>query len=420
MGLRNASAFQGSAASSGDKKAGAGMVILFVREYNLPGLQNTHLKMKGCVNMIVGIPKEIKAQENRVAATPAGVASFVAAGHKVLVERGAGEGSGFTDEEYSQAGADIFGEPRDIYAGADLIYKVKEPLEPEYSLLREGQVLFTYLHLAPDPNQTQALINSKVTAIAYETVQLDNGSLPLLAPMSEIAGKLSVQIGANLLLKHYNGSGVLLGGLPGVAPAHVVIIGGGISGTGAARIACGLGARVTVIDLSLDRLAYLNDILPGRVSTLMSNPLSIAYAVAEADLLIGAVLIPGAKAPRLVTKDMVKSMRPGSVIVDISIDQGGIVETIDRLTSHDDPYYIRYGVTHYSVPNMPGAVPRTSTFALSNATMPYALLVANLGAEGAMRKSPALLRGLSVYKGDVVCKAVAEAQGLTYVLPLID
>ena len=376
--------------------------------------------MKGCVDMIIGIPKEIKAQENRVAATPAGVAGFVAAGHKVLVETRAGEGSGFTDEEYSQAGADIFDNPRDIYAAADMIYKVKEPLEPEYPLLREGQIIFTYLHLAPDPAQTQALIKSKVTAIAYEMVQLGNGSLPLLAPMSEIAGKLSVQIGANLLLKHYHGCGILLGGLPGVAPAHVVIIGGGISGTGAAKIACGLGARVTVIDLSLERLAYLNDILPGRISTLMSTPLTIARAVADADLLIGAVLIPGARAPRLVTGEMVKSMRPGSVIVDISIDQGGIVETIDRLTSHDDPYFIKYGVSHYSVPNMPGAVPRTSTFALSNATMPYALLIANLGAEGAMRKNPALLKGLSVYKGDVVCKAVAEAQGLTYVPPQLD
>ncbi|MCL2152861.1 MAG: alanine dehydrogenase, partial [Oscillospiraceae bacterium] len=304
---------------------------------------------------------------------------------------------------------------KEIYARADLIYKVKEPLSQEYPLLREGQILFAYLHLAPDPTQTQALLDSGVTAIAYETVQLANGSLPLLSPMSEIAGKLSIQIGAVLLQKYYDGSGILLGGLPGVAPSHVVIIGGGIAGTGAAKTACGLGARVTVIDLSFERLAYLHDILPGRVSTLLSNPHSIAQAVASADLLIGAVLIPGAKAPKLVTEEMVKSMRRGSVIVDISIDQGGIVETIDRVTSHENPYYIKHGITHYSVPNMPGAVPRTSTFALSNATLPYALQIANKGAERAMRENPALLKGLAVFKGNVVHEAVAEAQGREHV-----
>jgi len=367
--------------------------------------------------MTIGIPKEIKAQENRVAATPAGVMSFVSAGHTVLVERCAGDGSGFSDEEYRAVGAEILDNAEEVYARADMIYKVKEPLEPEYPLLREGQVLFTYLHLAPDPPQTQALVDSGVTAIAYETVQLENGSLPLLAPMSEIAGKLSVQIGATLLQKYYDGSGILLGGLPGVAPAHVVIIGGGISGTGAARVACGLGARVTVIDLSLARLAYLHDILPGQVTTLLSNPHDIAAAVASADLLIGAVLIPGAKAPKLITEAMVKSMRPGSVIVDISIDQGGIVETIDRTTSHENPYYIKHGVSHYSVPNMPGAVPRTSTYALSNATLPYALELANKGAERAMSESPALLKGLSVYKGNITCAAVAKAQGREYVPP---
>ena len=367
--------------------------------------------------MIVGVPKEIKAQENRIAATPAGAHSFVAAGHLVLVEKSAGIGSGFSDNDYLEAGAQILDTPEEIYARADMIYKVKEPLEPEYGLLREGQILFTYLHLAPDPEQTQALIKSGVTAIAYETVQLPNGSLPLLAPMSEIAGKLSVQIGATLLQKYYQGSGILLGGLPGVEPAHVVIIGGGISGAAAARIACGLGARVTVIDLSLERLAYLLDILPGRVATLMSSPHAIATSVASADLLIGAVLIPGAKAPKLVTEAMVKSMRPGAVIVDISIDQGGIVETIDRTTSHENPYYIKHGVSHYSVPNMPGAVPRTSTYALSNATMPYALQIANKGAERAMRENAALRKGLSVYKGNVVCSAVAQAQGLECVTP---
>ena len=370
--------------------------------------------------MIIGVPKEIKAQENRVAATPAGIMSFVAAGHTVYVEKNAGAGSGFSDEEYRQAGAQILDDPKDIFAGAELIYKVKEPLEPEYPLLREGQVIFTYLHLAPDPVQTQALIKSRVTAIAYETVQLENGSLPLLAPMSEIAGKLSVQIGAGLLQKYNNGSGILLGGLPGVAPGHVVIIGGGIAGAGAARVACGLGARVTIIDLSLERMAYLHDILTGRITTLMSTKQAIARAVADADLLIGAVLVPGAKAPKLVTEEMVKSMRPGSVIVDISIDQGGTVETIDRTTSHKDPYFLRHDVVHYSVPNMPGAVPRTSTFALSNATLPYALQLANKGAERAMAENAALLGGLSVYKGDIVNQAVAEAQGLVYVPPRFD
>jgi len=364
--------------------------------------------------MIIGIPKEIKKQENRVAATPAGVMSFVSAGHTVYVEKNAGAGSGFTDEEYRQAGAVILDDAKDIYATADLIYKVKEPLEPEYPLLREGQIVFTYLHLAPDPVQTQALVDSGVTAIAYETVQLENGSLPLLSPMSEIAGKLSIQIGAVHLQKYYEGSGVLLGGLPGVAPSHVVIIGGGIAGTGAAKAACGLGARVTVIDLSCERLAYIQDILPGRVTTLLSNPHSIAKAVADADLLVGAVLVPGAKAPKLVTEDMVKSMRPGSVIVDISIDQGGIVETIDRVTSHENPYYIKHKISHYSVPNMPGAVPRTSTFALSNATLPYALQIANKGAIKAMQENPALFKGLSVYKGSVTCEAVATAQGREY------
>ena len=364
--------------------------------------------------MIIGVPKEIKAQENRIAATPAGAASFVSAGHKVLIETSAGVGSGFSDEDFKAVGAEIVDSAKDVYARSDMIYKVKEPLESEYPLMRKGQIIFTYLHLAPDPPQTQALIDSGVTAIAYETVQLENGSLPLLTPMSEIAGKLSVQLGATLLHKYNNGSGILVGGLPGVAPSKVVIIGGGISGTGAARIACGLGASVTVIDLSLERLAYLHDILGDRITTLLSTPHSIATAVADADLLIGAVLIPGAKAPRLVTEEMVKSMRPGSVIVDISIDQGGIVETIDRTTSHENPYFIKHGVLHYSVPNMPGAVPRTSTYALSNATLPYALQIAKKGAEKAMLDNPALLKGLSVYKGKLVCKAVAEAQGREY------
>lgn len=365
--------------------------------------------------MIVGVPKEIKPQENRVAATPAGAMSLVAAGHTVLVEREAGGGSGFTDEEYIDSGAEIINEAREIYARADMIYKVKEPLELEFPYLREGQILFTYLHLAPDPILTQALIKSGITAIAYETVQLENGTLPLLAPMSELAGKLSIQIGATLLQKQNNGSGVLLGGLPGVPQGHVVVIGGGIAGTAAAKVACGLGARVTVLDLSLERLAYINDILHGNVATALSNPHSIAQFVAGADLLICAVLIPGAKAPKLVTEDMVKRMRPGSAIVDISIDQGGIVETIDHTTSHADPYFIKHNIIHYSVPNMPGAVPRSSTIALSNATLPYALQIANKGAEKAMLENPAIFKGLSVYKRTLSCAAVAEAQGLEYV-----
>jgi len=361
--------------------------------------------------MKIGVIKEIKAQENRVAATPAGVMSFTAAGHTVYVEAGAGAGSGFSDAEYSAVGAQIINGPQDVYAQADMIYKVKEPLESEYAYLREGQILFTYLHLAPDPEQTEALMESGVTAIAYETVQLDSGFLPLLAPMSDIAGKLSIQIGASLLQKQNHGSGILLGGLPGVAPGNIVIVGGGNAGASAAKIGCGLGARVTVLDLSLERLSYLHDILPDRVTTLMSNSYTLAQSAADADLLIGAVLIPGARTPKLITEEMVKSMRPGSVIVDISIDQGGSIETIDRVTSHDNPYFVKHGVVHYSVPNIPGAVPRTSTFALSNATLPYALQIAKKGAEQAMRDNAALFRGLNVYKGKVVSKAVADAQG---------
>lgn len=364
--------------------------------------------------MIIGIPKEIKAQENRVSVTPSGVMSFSDAGHTVFMEKNAGAGSGFSDAEYVKAGAKILDTPKEIFDRADMIYKVKEPLPSEYGYLREGQILFTYLHLAPDPDQTQALVNAKVTAIAYETVQLDNGSLPLLAPMSEIAGRMSVQVGAYLLQKSNNGNGTLLGGVPGVAPGHVVIIGGGIVGISAAKMAAGLGARVTILDISVERLAYIHDVLSTRVVTLMSNSYNISKAVEEADLVIGAVLIPGARAPKLVTEDMVKTMSQGSVLVDVAIDQGGSIETIDRLTSHEDPYYIEHGVVHYSVPNMPGAVPRTSTFALSNATMPYALQIANKGAERAMKENAALLKGLNVYKGKITNQAVAEAQGVPF------
>jgi len=338
--------------------------------------------------------------------------SFVDAGHKVYIEKNAGVSSGFTDEEYVNAGAQILDTPKEVYGAADMIYKVKEPLESEYGYLREGQVLFTYLHLAPDPEQVKALIDAKVIGIAYETVQLADGSLPLLAPMSAIAGRMSVQVGAYLLQKSNNGSGILLGGVPGVEPGHVVIMGGGAVGLNAAKMAVGLGARVTILDISLERLAYINDILSSRVVTLMSNSYNISKSVLEADLVIGAVLIPGAKAPRLITEKMIMNMRPGSVVVDVAIDQGGCVETIDRLTSHDNPYFIKHGIVHYSVPNMPGAVPRTSTFALSNATISYALQIANKGAEAAMRENPALLKGLNVYKGKITNFAVAEAQGI--------
>jgi len=364
--------------------------------------------------MKIGIPKEIKAQENRVSVIPSGVMSFVDAGHEVYIEKDAGVGSGFTDEEYVKAGGQILDTAKEVYDAADMIYKVKEPLESEYGYLREGQILFTYLHLAPDVSQTRALIDAKVTGIAYETVQLENGFLPLLSPMSEIAGRMSVQVGAYLLQKANNGSGILLGGVPGVAPGHVVIIGGGIVGINAAKMAVGLGARVTILDVSVERLNYIHDILSTRVVTLMSNSYNVSKAVAEADLVIGAVLIPGAKAPKIVTENMIMNMNPGSVLVDVAIDQGGSIETIDKLTSHENPYYIKHGIIHYSVPNMPGAVPRTSTFALSNATIPYALQIANKGAETAMRDNPALMKGLNVYKGKITNEAVAKAQGLLY------
>ena len=362
--------------------------------------------------MIIGVPKEIKAQENRVAVLPSGVMNFTAAGHKVYIEKNAGLGSGFTDKEYTEAGACILNTPQEIYAVADMIYKVKEPLESEYKYLRENQILFTYLHLAPDPGQTQALIKSKVTAVAYETVQLEDGSLPLLAPMSAIAGRMSVQVGAYLLQKINKGSGILLGGVPGVEPGNVVIIGGGVVGINAAKMAVGLGARVTVLDVRIERLVYINDLMSNRVTTLVSNSYNIAKAVAEADLLIGAVLIPGGKAPMLVTDQMIKTMRTGSVVVDVAIDQGGCIETIDRLTNHKNPYFIKHHVVHYSVPNMPGAIPRTSTFALSNATISYALQIANKGVEAAMRENPALLKGLNVYKGKITNQAIADAQNL--------
>ena len=367
--------------------------------------------------MIIGCPKEIKDQERRVGLTPAGVDALARAGHTVYMETNAGLASGFMDEEYTASGAQILPDAASVYAAADMIVKVKEPLEPEFALLKEGQILFTYLHLAPDPEQTQALLKKKVTAIAYETVQLSDGSLPLLTPMSEVAGRLSIQIGAQLLESNYGGRGILLGGVPGVEHAHVVIVGGGNVGTNAAKIATGMGANVTILDISPKRLSYLDDVFGSRVQTMLSNPYNIARAVKSADLVIGCVLIPGAKAPKLVTEEMVKSMRPGSVLIDVAIDQGGSIESIDRITTHTDPYFIKHGVLHYSVANMPGAVPRTSTLALTGATLPYALKIANLGAEAACKADPALMKGLNTYNGHLTFKAVADDQGLAYTDP---
>ena len=367
--------------------------------------------------MRIGCPKEIKAQECRVGLTPAGVDALVRAGHEVYMEDHAGLLSGFPNEEYIAQGAKILATAKEVYDIADMIVKVKEPLEPEYELLRKGQILFTYLHLAPDPEQTQALLRKKVTGIAYETVQLADRSLPLLSPMSEVAGRLSIQVGSRLLESNCGGRGVLLGGVTGVERANVVIVGGGNVGTNAAKMAVGLGANVTVIDLNAKRLAYLDDIFGGRVQTLLSNSYNIARAVKNADLVVGCVLIPGAKAPKLVTEEMVKAMKPGSVLVDVAIDQGGSIETIDRITTHADPYFVRHGVIHYSVANMPGAVPRTSTLALTGATLPYALKIASLGAEEACRRDPALMKGLNTYNGHVTYKAVAVDQGLPYVDP---
>ncbi len=362
--------------------------------------------------MRVGVVKEIKPYENRVALTPAGVTAMVTAGHEVYVEKDAGKGSGFEDEAYVACGARVLPTAADVFATCDMIMKVKEPLPPEYELFREGQILFTYLHLAPEPELTRKLMEKKVVAIAYETVELPNRSLPLLTPMSEVAGRMSVQIGAHFLEKAWGGRGILLGGVPGVPPAEVVILGGGTVGTNAAKMAMGLGANVTILDISADRLRYLDDVFYGRLKTLMSNEYNIAEAVARADLLIGGVLIPGARAPKLVTEAMVKNMKPGSVIVDVAIDQGGSIETIDRVTTHKDPIYEKHGVIHYSVANMPGAVPRTSTFALTNVTLPYALQLANKGWRRALQENPALAKGANVVGGHVVYEAVAEAHGL--------
>ncbi|WP_412839637.1 alanine dehydrogenase [Bacillus paranthracis] len=363
--------------------------------------------------MRIGIPTEIKNNENRVAMTPAGAVHLVQNGHEVFVQKGAGLGSGFTDEEYVQAGAKLVETAEEAW-NQDMVMKVKEPVASEYGYFREGLILFTYLHLAPEPELTKALIDNKVVSIAYETVQLDNRSLPLLAPMSEVAGRMSAQIGAQFLEKNKGGKGILLAGVPGVKRGKVTIIGGGQAGTNAAKIAVGLGADVTIIDLSAERLRQLDDIFGNQVKTLMSNPYNIAEAVKESDLVIGAVLIPGAKAPKLVTEEMIQSMEPGSVVVDIAIDQGGIFETTDRITTHDNPTYEKHGVVHYTVANMPGAVPRTSTLALTNVTVPYAVQIANKGYKDACLGNTALLKGINTLDGYVTFEAVAEAHGLQY------
>jgi alanine dehydrogenase len=361
--------------------------------------------------MIIGIPKEIKSDENRVGLLPGGAEQMVATGHRVLVETGAGLPSGARDEDYMSAGAHILQDAASVYGEAELILKVKEPLPPEYDLVRPGQALFCYFHFAADLKLTQAMQEHRVVAIAYETVQSADGSLPLLIPMSEVAGRMAVQEGAKYLEKPRGGRGILLSGVPGVAPADVVIIGGGVVGSGAARIAAGMGANVFILDVDLLRLRYLADVMPPNVTTLMSNPYNLKKLVSSADLLIGAVLIPGAKAPRLVTRAMVSSMKQGAVLVDVAIDQGGCVETCHP-TTHSDPIYVVDGVIHYCVANMPGAVPRTSTFALTNATFRYALEIANKGWQTAARTNPEIASGINIAGGKVTHAGVSEAWGI--------
>lgn len=364
--------------------------------------------------MIIGIPKEIKTEEHRVSMTPSGVEIMKKNGHTVLVEKNAGIDSGFDNAVYSRAGAEIINKPKEIYNRAEMVMHVKEPLPPEYKLIREGQILFTYLHLAASEELTKALINCGNVNIAYETIQKPDGSLPLLTPMSEVAGRMAVQQGAKYLEMAHGGEGILLGGVPGVYPGTVVIIGGGVVGTQAAKIACGLGARVYVLDIDLERLRYLSDIMPANCIPLMSDPAKIRKLLKEADVLIGAVLIPGAKAPKLVTRDMLKTMKKGAVIVDVAIDQGGCFET-SRPTTHNDPVYTVDGIVHYCVANMPGGVAKTSTQALTNATLPYAVEIADKGWKKAFKENPEIKAGANIVCGKVTYKGVADAFGLTYV-----
>lgn len=363
--------------------------------------------------MIVGVPRERLVQEHRVALTPAAVAELVGRGHSVRVESGAGEGSGISDAEYEKAGAQVVRGAQEVWAGAELIVKVKEPVPEEFAFLRPDLVVMAFLHLAAQPDLARALLEKGAVGIAYETIQLDDGRLPCLAPMSEVAGRMAVQLGAHYLQRAFGGRGVLLGGVPGVAPGAVVILGGGTVGTQAARVALGMGARVTVFDKSLERLRYLDDLFRGGVATAAAHRYDVEGAVAEADLVIGAALVPGARAPKLVTEAMVRSMRPGAVIVDVAVDQGGTVETIDRATTHADPVYEKHGVLHYAVANIPGAVPRTSTYALANAILPYVLEVADRGWRAAA-SHPALARGFNVAERCVVHPRVAEALGKSY------
>jgi alanine dehydrogenase len=363
--------------------------------------------------VLVGLPKEIKDNEYRVGMTPAGVRALVDAGHKVVVERGAGEGSGFEDALYERAGATMLESADEVWAQGEMIVKVKEPIAPEYPRMREGQLLFTYLHLAPDLELTRQLLERKVTGVAYETITDRKGTLPLLTPMSEVAGRMAIQVGAQYLEKMSGGRGVLLGGVPGVPAARVVIIGGGVVGTNSAKMAVGLGAHVTIIDNNLDRLRELDDIFLSRITTLASSAYAIQGAIAEADLIVGAVLVPGAAAPKLVTREMLKKVPNGAVIVDVAVDQGGCIETTHP-TTHSDPTYYVEGVLHYCVANMPGAVPRTSTFALTNATLPYTLKLANKGFLAAVAGDPGLKEGVNTYAGKLTYEAVAQAQNLEY------
>ncbi len=365
--------------------------------------------------MIIGVPKEIKTNENRVALVPAGALVLSESGHTVYVEQDAGQGSGFPDEAFVEAGAKILPTAKEIWAKAEMIMKVKEPIQPEWPHMRAGQLIYTYFHFAAAEELTRAVIDSKAVAVAYETVQLKDGELPLLTPMSEVAGRMAVQEGAKYLEKLYGGRGVLLGGVPGVAPADVAIIGGGVVGINAAKMAAGMGANVTILDLSLERLRYLDDVLPANVTTLYSNRHNILGAIARADLVVGAVLLPGAKAPRLIRREDLKLMKQGAVIVDVAVDQGGCVETI-KPTTHENPIYFVDGVLHYAVANMPGGVPRTSTLALTNATLSYARTLAKLGWQEACRRDESLRLGLNVVEGKVVYPGVAEAFGL----PLVD
>jgi alanine dehydrogenase len=364
--------------------------------------------------MIIGVPKEIKEQEQRVALLPSGTNELTKHGHSVLVERDAGLGSGYADQDYVKAGAEIVGQAKEVFARADMIVKVKEPLKAEFPLLRRGQILFTYLHLAASKSLTEALLQSGVTGVAYETIQVDH-RLPLLEPMSEIAGRMSVVMGANFLAKYNGGSGVLLGGVPGVLPGRVVILGGGTSGVNALRMAKGLGADATILDIDVERLRFL-DIAIENLHTLYSNEANLDDLMPDCDLLIGAVLLPGAKAPKLITRGMLQKMKRGSVFVDISIDQGGCAET-SRPTTHLDPVYVEEGVTHYCVANMPAAYARTATQALTNVTYRYVELLADLGLEGACKKQPALIGGINTLDGRLTCKAVAEAHGLKWEPP---